>query len=100
MPEEPNPKTSTKWVHTPPLCVKYVEDGCTVDKINYETAVLFAAVGGQRAGKVKHAVRSQNIFRAVVRRAKGIGMKVNTVKTNLLVVSDALLYDTAAFIED
>ena len=79
--------------------MKYVDDGCTVDKVNFETAETFAAVGGEKAGRVKHAVKTQNVFRAVVRKATSIGMKVNTSKTNLLVVSDAISYEPAAFIE-
>ena len=71
-----------------------------MDKVNYETVEVFGAMGGNRPGKVKHAVQSQNVFRSVVWAATNIGMKVNTTKTNLLVVSDSLLYDTAAYIED
>ena len=51
-------------------------------------------------GRVKHAASSQNVFRAVVRRATARGMRVNADKTRLLVVSDALSYRPAAFIED
>ena len=95
LPPEPAPVTSAKWKHTPPLCVKYVDDGCTVDKVNFETAEYFAPMGGEKAGRVKHAVKSQNVFRAVCRRATNIGMKVNSQKTNLLVVSDACLLYTS-----
>ena len=100
LPPEPNPATSAKWTPTPPLSVRYVDDGCTIDKVNFETAEKFGAMGGERPGRVKHAVASQNVFRSVVRRATNIGMRVNTAKTNLLVISDALTYDPAVFIED
>ena len=50
LPPEPNPVTSAKWSHTRPLSVRYVDDGCTVDKENFETAEQFAALGGERAG--------------------------------------------------
>ena len=66
-----------------------MDNGCTVDRVNFETAETFAAIGGERAGRVKHAVDSQNVFRGVVRAATRIGMKVNTDKTSLLVVSDS-----------
>ena len=56
-------------------------------------------MGGERPGKVKHDVQSQNVFRSVVRKATSIGMKDNTSKTNLLVISDSLNYETAAYIE-
>ena len=88
-PEEPNPRTSSKWKVVPPLCLKYVDDGVSVDKINFETA--------QRVGRkrLKHAVNSQNLFRHVVRKAESRGMVVNTDKTKLLVVSDACLLYTS-----
>ena len=35
-----------------------------------------------------------------MRNATNIGMKVNTSKTNLLVISDALSYTPAVYIED
>ena len=38
-PPEPNPRTSAKWKLRPPLALKYVDDGVSVDKINFETAV-------------------------------------------------------------
>ena len=83
-PEEPNPRTSAKWRGGVPLSLKYVDDGMTIEKINFETAPYTSP-----ATKEKHAVRSQNIFRSVVSKAQSMGMKVNTSKTNLLVVSDA-----------
>ena len=46
----------------------------------------------------KHAVRSQNIFRAVVRKAESHGMRVNTSKMKLLVVLDALSFSAFASI--
>ena len=66
----------------------------TIDKINFETV---QPIGGS---KVKHAVASQNVFRAVIRRAEDMGMKVNTAKTQLLVVSDALSFKPKAVIVD
>ena len=67
-------------------------------KLNYETAV--DRMGETRPAKTKHAMMAQNVFRTTVRRAQNMGMKVNTSKTNLLVIPDALTYDAEAFIED
>ena len=50
--------------------------------------------------RVKHAITSQNVFRTVVRRATARGMKVNTSKTALMVISDALSFRPGAFIQD
>ena len=76
------------------MSLKYVDDGMTIEKLNFETAPL---ISGK---KIKHAAASQNVFRAVVSKAESIGMKVNTDKTQLLVISDALTYDPAACIKD
>ena len=38
IPDEPHPKTSAKWRKALPLSLKYVDDGMTIDKLNYETA--------------------------------------------------------------
>ena len=61
-----------------PLSLKYVDDGRTIERLNYETAART-----DQDIRTKHAVPSQNIFRAVVRRAESMGMRVNA---NLLVV--------------
>ena len=67
----------------------------TIEKLNFETAEKLGP-----DSRVKQAAKSQNVFRAVVKRAKSMGMKVNTAKINLLVVSDALSYNPVAKIED
>ena len=72
-----------------PLALKYVDDGVSVDKLNFETAPVHGNV------RKKHAVHSQNLFRHVVRRAEDKGMVVNTAKTQLLLVSDSQLEDRA-----
>ena len=92
---EPSPRTSAKWKEVRPLSLKYVDDGMTLDKLNFATATPLPP-----RGRLKRAAKSQNVFRAVIRRAQSMGMKVNADKTNLLVVSDALSYDPVAEIED
>ena len=49
--------------------------------------------------KLKHAVPSENAFHLTCSRAEGKGMKVNTLKTNVLCVHDALSYQPVAYIE-
>lgn len=63
IPPEPNPRTSAKWRPSRVLSLKYVDDSMAVKKLNYETA---DQVGSNT--RVKHAVGSQNIFRAVVKQ--------------------------------
>ena len=49
--------------------------------------------------RAKHAVISQNTFRRVLRKAESRGMKVNTGKTNMLCISDAMTFRATGFIE-
>ena len=53
--------------------------------------------GGTRT---KHAIVSQNKFRWVCSRAEERGMKVNSAKTSMLCISDAMSYKASAFIYD
>ena len=50
--------------------------------------------------RVKHAVQAQNIFRHIVKKAEEIGMKVNSDKTAMICISDALAYEADAFMLD
>ena len=50
--------------------------------------------------RLKHAVPSENAFKLTCAKAISKGMKVNTLKTNLLCVGDALSYKQVAYIED
>ena len=79
------------------MCIRdrYVDDGVSIDKLNFETATRV----GTR-GRLKHAVKSQNLFRHVVGEAKKKGMVVNTGKTQLLLIDDSMSYDAEAYIED
>ena len=77
------------------MVLKYVDDGVSIDKLNFETATRV----GTR-GRLKHAVKSQNLFRHVVGEAKKKGMVVNTGKTQLLLIDDSMSYDAEAYIED
>ena len=74
--------------------LKYVDDNVLVEKPNYETAVDLG-----RNVKLKHAIRTQNLFRRIVREAIAKGMKVNSSKTNLIVISDGT-YEARAYIVD
>ena len=50
--------------------------------------------------RVKHAIPAQNKFRWVTRRAEERGMRVNTSKTAMTCISDAMSYKAEAYIED
>ena len=105
---ESNHPTRAIWrkVHA----YKYMDDGITTEKVNFENADVGETredyVDGQgvsreivRVIKLKHAIPSKNAFCLTSSRAVDKGMKVNTLKTNTLCLNDALSYDPVAYIE-
>ena len=98
IPYEPNYRTESKWIAKLAALLRFVDDGFTLSKVNFENSVGFT-VNGQPY-RVKHAIQSQNVFRHIVRRAENIGMVVNSQKTTLVCVSDSLSYKSEAFILD
>ena len=72
---------------------------CTLfDCVNFENAPEMITPTGKV--RLKHAIRSQNAFQQIVRRAEAKGMQVNTKKTGMVCILDSLNYKTAAYIED
>ena len=72
-----------------------MDDGLSVDKLNFQTATNLPP-----NVRLKHAVRTQNLFRHTVSRARSKGMVVNTGKTQMMVVSDSPGMKDEAFIRD
>ena len=95
-PPEPNPKTSAIWRPRPTSTHKFIDDGIIDSRLNMET-VREDERGGVKT-KDKHAVNTQNTFRRTVHNAEAIGMKVNTLKTNQICISDALSFRATAHI--
>ena len=77
---------------------KYVDDNMICEKLNFGQ-VQTEQLGGKTV-KIKQALSSQNAFRSIASNAEAIGMKVNSGKTNLLCVSDALNYTPLTYIVD
>ena len=75
--------------------LKYIDDNILQEKICMDGLVIDES--GRKRAK---AVRSQNLFRQIVRIAELLGMKVNAAKTKLLCVSDSKTYEAAAYIDD
>ena len=98
VPHEPNARTEAKWVKKLAALLRFVDDGFALSKLNFENSYGFE-VNGIRF-RVKHAAQSQNIFRHLVRKAEEIGMVVNTKKTAMMCVSDAMGYKADAFMLD
>ena len=98
LPEEPHDRTEAKWRQTLALLLRYIDDGFSLSKINFENSYGFQVTGVFH--RCKHAVQSQNVFRHLVRRAEDIGRVVNSGKTTMVCVSDATSYQADAFIYD
>ena len=73
---------------------KYVDDNLQEEVISHENAVVVGNV------KTKHAIATQNVFRHIIRRAEGKGMRVNSNKTTMLCICDSQNYEVGAYIED
>ena len=96
MPPEPS-KKNMKWKDMEGLNLKYVDDNLSVEKICMENAPFDPPASKT---KLKHAITCQNKFRWIKRRAEERGMKVNTDKTAMVCISDAMSYNAEAFILD
>ena len=103
VPDEPSHRNNAVWKRKRVRCYKYVDDGITTEKINFENAdegvVMEPAVGDDGepmevpvAHRLKHAIPSQNAFRMTSAAATSKVMKVNTLKTNLLCVGLSLIH--------
>ena len=77
---------------------KYVDDNIICVKLNYGSTPITVTSQGVRV-KIKQSIPSQNAFRSVTGSAEAIGMLVNTSKTNLICISDALNYTPQVYIE-
>ena len=98
VPKEKNHWTEAKWQATLAELLRYVDDGFSMSRVNFENSFGFEVNGVNH--RVKHAIQSQNVFRHLVRNAENIGMKVNTQKTTLVCFSDSLSFKADAYIED
>ena len=88
---------NSKWRERPGLNLKYVDDNLSLEKIFMKNADRDPT---NPKLKFKHAIASQNKFRWVIRRAEERGMKVNSSKTSMICISDAMSYQAEAFIKD
>ena len=95
---ERNKTTQARWKDEDAPVLKFIDDGFIVDKINLDTAT--PETRGNVNYKIKHAKKTQNIFRHMTCSAENKGMKVNSTKTNMLLVSDKMSYTPEAYIED
>lgn len=92
--------TGFRWRKKAARKLKYVDDGVMASKINMRSGVLTGELCGGKPVREKHDMITQNLFRRIVEKATGRGMVVNSGKTKLLCMSDALTYKASAFIQD
>ena len=92
-------KVGTQVLKIKPVkMVKYVDDNLSIEKLNFGTTATVDGPNGKT--KTKQAKNTQNGFQSVSFEAGKKGMVVNSKKTNLLCISDALNYRPSTFIED
>ena len=95
------PITTRDYKHLPPFeemlleVQKYVDDNILIERLNFDKI----RVDGS-ATKSYHATRTQNLFNEIVVRALYCGMKVNSSKTNALLISELKSYVPEAFFFD
>ena len=83
------------WLDLPLEVIKYVDDNLILEKLCLDGLVI-----DEEGRKVAQAVRTQNLFRQITRIARQKGMKVNSLKTMLLCISDSRTYEAGAYILD
>ena len=83
------------WFDLPLEVIKYVDDNLTIEKICLDCLVI-----DEDGRKFAHSCRTQNLFRQIARVATIKGMKVNSLKTLLLCISDSRTYEAGAYIID
>ena len=90
--------TGLRWKARKVRKLKFVDDGLIVTKINMRSGTE-RREGGNRV-LVKHDLLTQNMFRRVVGRASQTGMVVNSKKTKVLCMSEAMSYVARSFFLD
>ena len=90
--------TGLRWKDKPSRKFKFVDDGIILTKVNMQSALIDPSTRKPR--RMKHDVRTQNMFRRVVAKAEERGMVVNCAKTRILCISDAITYEPSAFFYD
>ena len=83
------------WADLPLQVLKYVDDNLIIEKICLDGLVI-----DENGKKIAHATRTQNLFRQIARVATLKGMKVNSLKTLMLCISDSRTYEAGAFFID
>ena len=83
------------WQPAPLYVLKYVDDNVIIEKLNFDSV----PTGGDST-RIKHAVRTQNLFQLIVHEAEQRGMKVNGSKTKALLVSELKSYLPRSFFVD
>ena len=83
------------WLGVPLEVIKYVDDNLILEKLCLDGLVI-----DEEGKKIAQAVRTQNLFRQITRVARMKGMKVNSLKTMLLCISDSRTYEAGAYILD
>ena len=100
LPVPPEPRGRDQR-HVPPFAteplhvLKYVDDNVIIEKLNFDSVP-----NDGYFFRLKHAIRTQNIFRRIVHQAQAVGMKVHPGKTLSMCISELKSYNPGAFFFD
>ena len=96
LPQEENRRNQARWSDRDIKIYKYVDDAVSCDRVSMDSAERWSEDDCNVREKL--AVQTQNLFRRVTGKAQWKGMVVNTSKTKMLCVSDALSFIPGAYI--
>ena len=68
LPPGPNHKTEVTWKENLAAFLRYIDDGFSLCKVNFENRFGFCVNGVSY--RVKHAIQSQNIFCHIVKKKR------------------------------
>ena len=100
LPVPPEPQSRDQR-HVPPFSreplhvQKYVDDNVIVEKVNFDNVPTDGFFF-----RLKHVVRTQNLFRRIVHQAQSVGMKVHPGKTIAMLVSELKSYNPGVYFFD
>ena len=90
------PELPANWKDRNLVCVKYVDDCLSIEKLCYSGAERFNVNGSTYA--LARAMKSESHFNTIEFNAASKGMKINNNKTKMMCISNARTYIPASYV--
>ena len=90
------PDLPVRWKERKLLCVKYVDDCLSVEKVSFSNAEIINA--NSQTNALARANKSQDHFRTVEYNAATRGMEINKSKTSMMCESAAKTYTPKSYL--